>query len=406
MTARACPLSLIAFLAFAPASPAQGPAPEEARVQAGAGEAARAQDEALARQKERLARRIIAAREEAQRRGPFAGPVVQYWMARLAALPVEQLQSIAAQGPGANLVEAVAAAQGAVAAGAVSPDLGDSARDLVYTGVTPCRVVDTRVAGGPLASASQRNFYIAGTTGFASQGGVACGIPEGATSVAVNVTVTGTAGPGWLRAWPYLSSGTASIINYAAGDTIANGLILPICDPFAANCSVADLTVRADAAGTHVLIDVMGYFMRVDKADYRTFTVSALTQTSLDLSPAGQCKNYQQVQVVAPGAGEIVVSARFQLWLNHTQGTDDEVWAGIVTDGPTTCTSTKFEFGRGSWQLVHRNLPTAPYYPWDTIIYSFAAPSAGTYSFYFNGKKTTGSGAFQFGSMTATFHPQ
>ena len=55
---------------------------------------------------------------------------------------------------------------------------------------------------------------------------------------------------------------------------------------------------------------------------------------------------------------------------------------------------------------MHRNLPTAPYYPWDTIIYSFAAPSAGTYSFYFNGKKTTGSGAFQFGSMTATFHPQ
>jgi hypothetical protein len=58
--------------------------------------------------------------------------------------------------------------------------LGESALDLVYTPVTPCRIIDTRPpgAGGALAPGAPRDFHVAGTAGFDTQGGNAggCGI--------------------------------------------------------------------------------------------------------------------------------------------------------------------------------------------------------------------------------------
>jgi len=52
--------------------------------------------------------------------------------------------------------------------------LGDTAADLVYTPVTPCRILDTRLAGGPLAADTPRSFSVtAANLGF--QGGNASG---------------------------------------------------------------------------------------------------------------------------------------------------------------------------------------------------------------------------------------
>ena len=58
--------------------------------------------------------------------------------------------------------------------------LGDTADDLVYTPVTPCREVDTRNAGGPLGTNSSRDFKVwVSSGGFTAQGGSAtnCNIP-------------------------------------------------------------------------------------------------------------------------------------------------------------------------------------------------------------------------------------
>ncbi|MBL8263770.1 MAG: hypothetical protein JNM58_15230 [Xanthomonadaceae bacterium] len=48
--------------------------------------------------------------------------------------------------------------------------LGDAATDLVYVPVTPCRVIDTRVAGGVISANSTRNFDITDVADFAFQG--------------------------------------------------------------------------------------------------------------------------------------------------------------------------------------------------------------------------------------------
>src|SRR5207247_9417884 len=62
--------------------------------------------------------------------------------------------------------------------------LGDSAADLVYTPVIPCRIIDTRLAGagGALAPGTPRDFHVSGTAGFESRGGKVggCGVPAGA----------------------------------------------------------------------------------------------------------------------------------------------------------------------------------------------------------------------------------
>ena len=404
-------LALIVCLLCAATASAQSAAVEHARAQALAQESARAEAQAVQVEKDRLAGEILRLREQAGGREPFDERFTRYWKQRLRQLSIAQLEALLAAGGTGDLTEVFVEASGAMAADAVAADFGDSNRDLVFTKVTPCRIVDTRgTAQGGIPNGGGRSFYVAGNTAglFAGQGGAPCGVPVGATAVAANLTVAGTAGYGWLRAFPYGGTGNASVINYNGTADLANGLILPICDPASATCAY-DLTVVADAAGTHVLIDVMGYFMKPSRlGTLRTVSVTSQTASSLALPEFGACANYHQVQVTAPGPGQILVSAKFQLRMQHTQGTDNEVWAGISEVGPATCTGVGFAFGYGTWQLVPGALPSTTYYPWDTATLKFDAPAAGTYVFYLNGKKTLGgpsTGAFHFGAMTATFNP-
>src|SRR5215510_10918737 len=72
--------------------------------------------------------------------------------------------------------------------------------EMVYFTVPPCRIADTRLAGGPLAAGSTRDFHVVGT-GLATQGGSSsgCGIPTTARAAMVNLTAVNPAGPGDLR---------------------------------------------------------------------------------------------------------------------------------------------------------------------------------------------------------------
>jgi hypothetical protein len=72
------------------------------------------------------------------------------------------------------------------------------------------------------------------------------------------------AGAGNLQATAYGSAlPTASIINFRAGMTLANGLVVALCNPSAATCG-SDITVKANVSATDLVADVQGYFHRVD----------------------------------------------------------------------------------------------------------------------------------------------
>jgi hypothetical protein len=113
--------------------------------------------------------------------------------------------------------------------------------------VSPCRVVDTRGSDSPaLGAGLTRSFKLIGK----------CGIPAEASSVSLNVTVTGALSAGHLRLYPGTSPRpSSSSLNFAAGETRAN-------DAVALLGPAGDLEVFAAQAvgGVDVIVDVTGYF--------------------------------------------------------------------------------------------------------------------------------------------------
>ncbi len=138
--------------------------------------------------------------------------------------------------------------------------------------VSPCRVVDTRNADPALSTFSGEQLAAGGTIPFfvtgnsiAGQGGENdCGIPYGtAKGVFINVFAVQPAGAvgkaAYLVVYPYGETRPlASTINYEPGTfALANGVMVPICDPALATCDY-DLNVYNTMA-VHFIVDITGY---------------------------------------------------------------------------------------------------------------------------------------------------
>ena len=118
--------------------------------------------------------------------------------------------------------------------------------------LTPCRAVDTRAAdgglgGAPIAAGPPRTFVLTAR----------CGVPPTARALAANVTVTGGDGAGSLTIFSASRAKPgASVLAFGAGQTRAGQAILELRDP--APTSVFCATPAG--TGTHLVIDVVGYF--------------------------------------------------------------------------------------------------------------------------------------------------
>ena len=130
----------------------------------------------------------------------------------------------------------------------------------LYTPIAPCRIVDTRSGTGtngtPIGNQT-RTYHVAGTVGFAPQGGKSggCGIPSGATAVAATFTAVNPAHGGFLRAWPNgQSEPTATLLNYGTSST-GTGATVSISSGAAPN-----LTVHNYSGPTELVIDISGYY--------------------------------------------------------------------------------------------------------------------------------------------------
>lgn len=130
-----------------------------------------------------------------------------------------------------------------------------------YTGITPCRIVDTRDAGGPISSTT-RDFKVSGS--LTAQGGNTCGIPENATSVAVNLTAITTGGSGFFRAWAFAGApSSATLLNYAPGLNPTNQVNIPLCrKPFggADPCTGAKAFTIRNFGSANLVADAVGYY--------------------------------------------------------------------------------------------------------------------------------------------------
>jgi hypothetical protein len=118
--------------------------------------------------------------------------------------------------------------------------------------LTPCRVLDTRNATGPLggpvlAAGATRSFTVVST----------CAIPSNAKTLSVNVTITGPTANGELRV--FSGNGTlpsTSSISFRAGQTRANNAHVLL-----ATDGTGSFKVQNNSTGTvHFLVDVNGYY--------------------------------------------------------------------------------------------------------------------------------------------------
>jgi hypothetical protein len=143
-----------------------------------------------------------------------------------------------------------------------SKALGEAATDLVYVPITPCRIFDTRLAGGVIAAGTTRGFDVTAVTDYSFQGGDAsnCGGAGAAGSfaaAAINFTVVFPVGQGFITAYPFLGTRpTAATMVYRAGDLLSNMAIVKLDQGASSN----EMNIYS-ANETHLVGDLVGYFI-------------------------------------------------------------------------------------------------------------------------------------------------
>lgn len=226
--------------------------------------------------------------------------------------------------------------------------LGSTTGDLVFTAVTPCRIADTRVAGGAIANNSSRSFLgvaINGGANFTSQGGSAtnCNVAAvSASAIVLNVTVVSPTGAGFATV--YKSGETrplAASVNYTAGAIVNNSVVVGVPNPLA----ISDFVIYTFAQSDFV-VDIVGYFsppeatnLQCTQTNLGTFNIAANTATFFNNTscPTG----YQDVMpycytnangVYSRGSGvnsNTVGLATFCAWQNTT-ASPQQVFGGSI----------------------------------------------------------------------------
>ena len=240
--------------------------------------------------------------------------------------------------------------------------LGEVTEELVYTPLTPCRLIDTRNVGGAFAGNEVRSYNLIGPTDYSIYGGNAagCGIPADLVTVpgtanytnrvrglVLNIIAVGPQNNGHFRAWQ-ANQGTmpnASIINYAkvsdetnpsAQLNIANGLVLPTCDASCAtpgcNPCVEDLKFYSSGI-SHLVVDVTGYMTQATNTDANEGMRDGNTPIWLqpNITGGGVCTPITSCAVTNYSAipKKLLVIATANAQINHVAGTGDIVTTTI-----------------------------------------------------------------------------
>jgi len=122
----------------------------------------------------------------------------------------------------------------------------------LYT-ITPCRLLDTRNANGPLGGPALRAMAQRTFTAINS-----CGIPSTAKAIVVNITSVNPATGGYLATFPgnAFPLGT-TVINFPSLTTRSNNAVVGL-----ATDSSGTFGIQNGATGTtNVVVDVVGYFI-------------------------------------------------------------------------------------------------------------------------------------------------
>ncbi|SCF47398.1 Fibronectin type III domain [Micromonospora matsumotoense] len=187
--------------------------------------------------------------------------------------------------------------------------------------VPPARLLDTRSGlGAPAGATRQVTLAVAGRGGIPA---------TGAAAVAVNVTVTAPTGGGFVTVYPGgTARPTASNVNYARGQTVANLVVVPV--------GVDGTVVLYSSAAAHLVADAAGWFSTARTASPAAGLFHGLSPTRLVDTRTGSGGTTPgpdgRLDVQVTGAGGVPAAGVSAVVLNTTVAGADA--AGYVTAYP------------------------------------------------------------------------
>lgn len=233
---------------------------------------------------------------------------------------------------------------------------GDSTRDLVYTPVAPCLIVDTRSGGGGFINSGQtRNYQTYGFLG--GQGGAGfCSSPRGEPSaVHVSVAAVDPNGKGNIKVKPYLNPTNQGLtVNYnSIGTNLNNAGTVGV-----RRNSAFDIAVTSSFAGVHVTIQVLGYYYpgnpNLNEAHFSGYDISngTVTNTNLPTGTGGSAPQFiyptdqspNTTQVSLSSADRVLVMVTTQIYRSGGVGNDVR---GTITPCYATVGNSVVETGSG-----------------------------------------------------------
>ncbi len=223
-----------------------------------------------------LNRAEIVAKLMAQWQGDIAEPQRDSFRAKLSGLRADRLLAVSLVGSFDGVLEVLYGQEQANTALSVRATtsgqnasyktLGDVTADLVYTPITPCRIVDTRTSsGGPgIRPAGSTTAFNAVAASFATQGGALnnCNIPAGAAAMAGSFAMLNASSLGFITLWavdtpqPTAASG---LFNPTSQQTLNSSAgIVPLCT--SVSCTGGKQFNVFVSGALDVAFDVTGYF--------------------------------------------------------------------------------------------------------------------------------------------------
>ncbi|MEV7282454.1 hypothetical protein [Streptomyces sp. NPDC093111] len=177
-----------------------------------------------------------------------------------------------------------------------------------YEPLTPTRLLDTRAGlGAPktkVGPGQTVSLKIAGVGGVPS---------SGVTAVVLNVTATNPTAAGFVSVYPSGTERTsASNLNFVAGQTIANAVVVPVVD--------GKVALYNRAGSVDLLADVSGYFAEGDSGStYRPVTPDRVLDTRSGLgAPKAKVGAGRTVSVQVAGRAGVPQSGATAVVLNVT----------------------------------------------------------------------------------------
>jgi len=219
----------------------------------------------------------------------------------------------------------------------------------LFNGITPARILDNRVGNhwnAKLGPGQQRDLQVAGRGG----------VPAGATSVVMNVTVTGGTALSFLQVWPADSpQPTSSNLNALPGQTIPNLVTVKL--------SAAGAVKIFNAAGsTDVIADVVGWYGATGDHFYSLPTPTRIIDSRFADGLAGRVWSDPRAVTVTGRDGIPVGASGLVVNVTVADGNSESylsVFPGNQTSAPNPGSNLNFGRNQVIPNLVVVKLPTA-----------------------------------------------